>query len=122
MYKVGDVARVKKDLKYDEVYGGLGFILSMEKYSGKNVTITDILYGGYYSIDLDHGDCKWTNEMLEDIYIVEVESTSDKSELDKYKELTSLLLGEIKLIDRTRYEDVKHFITELRADLSELVG
>ena len=121
-YKVGDKVKIREDLKRDKNYGGLGFIDSMEKYIGKETIITEVCYGGDYRINLDGGSCMWSDGMLNDVEIEEGKTKLDKSELDKYKELTSLLLGEIKLIDRTRYEDVKHFITELRADLSELVG
>lgn len=74
-----------------------------------------------YELD-DPGDFLFKQNELELVESTDViiETLVEQSELDKYKELTLLLLKEIKLLDRNKHDDILHFITELRPDLSKL--
>lgn len=65
-HKVGDVVKVRDDLKSKVEYGGIEFLNSyMNKYLGKEVTI-EILHKDYYEIEEDGNLCCWTDEMFED--------------------------------------------------------
>jgi hypothetical protein len=66
-YKVGDKVRIREDLITNKRYNGLSFIPSMEQYKGKVATITNIIFGDHYIIDLDDNDWCWADEMFEDI-------------------------------------------------------
>lgn len=65
-YKVGDMVRVRKNLKPGRVYGGCGFIKSMQDSLNELATIKEIgigYNGNYYKLDISPW-C-WTDEMLE---------------------------------------------------------
>jgi hypothetical protein len=66
-YKVGDKVRIREDLITNKRYNGLSFIPSMEQYKGKVATITNIIFGDHYIIDLDDNEWCWADEMFEDI-------------------------------------------------------
>ena len=63
-YKVGDKVRVRNDLVFGKKYGKCTFVVGMDKYSGKIMTIGDINLGCYNFIE-DTGRWCWTDEMLE---------------------------------------------------------
>lgn len=65
-YNVGDKVRVRKDLKAGKRYGADVFILDMEKYSGKTMTVDAIISTGRYELKEDVRHWHWTDEMLED--------------------------------------------------------
>ena len=65
-YKVGDIVRVRDDLKGGAVYGGRSFNVFMEPVRGKKVKILSSGECGYWI----EGDCKglcFTDEMLEPV-------------------------------------------------------
>lgn len=75
-YKVGDRVRVRSDLKDGEIYGCYDFSEGMEKYRGKNVTISFAL-DGCYNIEEDGGKHTWTDKMLG--WLVEDELTAEEA-------------------------------------------
>jgi hypothetical protein len=67
-YKVGDKVKIREDLIIGKRYNnGITFISNMAQYMGKVATITNIIFGDHYIIDLDDNDYCWTDEMFEDI-------------------------------------------------------
>lgn len=67
-YKVGDKVRIREDLIIGERYNnGITFISDMAQYMGKVATITNIIFGDHYIIDLDDNNWCWADEMFEDI-------------------------------------------------------
>lgn len=74
-YQVGDVVRIRPDIKSDIRYfmrsgpksgHEPGGIEDVERYAGQVCTITSHAYG-YYSIDYDNGRWCWSDEMLEPV-------------------------------------------------------
>ena len=123
-YKVGDKVRIRKDLKPGELEVAgkeMRIAMCMVNHNGKEAVVTKLLNSNRnydYEIDIDRGNSYWSDEMLE--IPVTVTVAVDKTELEKYKELTTLLFRELEIADDVRYKDVAHFITVLRPDLSEL--
>lgn len=82
--KVGDVVKIKENLKVDKVYGGVTFVSDMKKYRGKQAKITNLSeyyynhgrfcknLNGYYSLDIDNGEYVWSDNILEPIKKYEV--------------------------------------------------
>lgn len=69
-FKVGDKVRVRKDLKVNEFYGGIGFVRPMEEFKGKIVTIKKAYISKYskveiYHIKEDSFNWNFTEKMLE---------------------------------------------------------
>jgi len=121
-YKVGDKVKIREDLIPGEEYGKDE--LYFNSYMGQDVgkiatiaTIEDRESGKRYTLAIQEGCSSgwWNDEMLEDVVTV-------KTEPNEYKELASLLLEEIKLLDIGRYNDLLHCITILRPDLSKIVS
>ena len=75
-YKVGDKVKVRSDLQDGEIYGCYDFSEGMEKYKGKNVTISFAL-DGCYDIEEDRGKYTWTDKMFEGL--VDDELTAEKA-------------------------------------------
>jgi len=123
-YKVGDKVKIREGLIEDEDYDDVDFVEGMEEFMGKVATIISSNEKGY-RIDIDENEWCWSDGMIEDyIELPEkdiVENTTVRTEPNIYKELASLLLEEIKLLDRGRYDDLLHCITILRPDLSKIV-
>jgi len=71
-YKVGDVVKVRDDLKVDNIYGNVDFAEGMREFLGKEVTIADIFNNCYYIKETNNYDWhtddyyEWTDEMFED--------------------------------------------------------
>ena len=63
MLKVGDKVKIKSNLVLGESYGNNSFILDMEDYKGKIVTINEIR-GEFYYIEEDEHKWGWTLEMF----------------------------------------------------------
>ena len=81
-YKVGDKVRIREDLIIGELYDDFTFVDDIIKYKGKVATITSVrLFIDCYSIDLDNGTWRWTDEMFED-----VENTSKNVDIGYYLE------------------------------------
>lgn len=66
-YKVGDKVRVRKDLVVDKRYGIDVFTEGMKKYSGKTMTVVNIISTGKYEFKEDNKTWSWTDEMLENV-------------------------------------------------------
>ncbi len=64
--KVGDIVKIKENLKVKELYGGKTFAIDMKKYCGKQARITCIYTHGY-NLDIDGGKWHWTDDMLEPV-------------------------------------------------------
>lgn len=64
-YKVGDKARVRRDLVVGGEYGGWYFDLKMSSKKGVTLTVDGIDLEDYYI--MDDGSEYWTDEMLEDV-------------------------------------------------------
>ena len=62
-YKIGDKVRVREDLEVGERYGKNLFVLAMDLFKGKIVTIQDIIIDGYRIIE-DHTQWCWSDEMF----------------------------------------------------------
>lgn len=73
-YKVGDKARVLKDLKINSKYGNCKFMFDMVSMLGKTVTIKAV-YDKHYAIE-EFG-YPWSDEMLEPITTKTVLTTTD---------------------------------------------
>lgn len=79
MFKVGDKVRIREDLEAGKVYGGVNFISLMREFLGKEVTITDVSYGGNFLLDIDEDRFFWSTEMFEP----KTDSGSEVLELSK---------------------------------------
>jgi hypothetical protein len=64
--KVGDKAKIKKNLGFGVSYGGQTFISDMACFEERSVTI-DYVTDGWYAIKEDHNKWCWTDEMFESI-------------------------------------------------------
>lgn len=73
-YKVGEKAKVRKDLKIGEYYGGYLFNNSMSELKGNSVTIS---YTGLSSYSIRESDRPWSEEMFEPV--------GEEEQIVKYK-------------------------------------
>lgn len=70
-YHVGDRVKVRNDLKIDEAHSGDNgnykdsFVSDMSNYTGKVVTISEVISEGRYSIEEDEGDWNWVDDMFD---------------------------------------------------------
>lgn len=79
-YKVGDKVRVRKDLKENTFYNGIGFAREMEQFCGKVAEIDKVFddsSGVYYIKEDRHGYAWNEDKYLQDIlHKLELEETS----------------------------------------------
>ena len=94
-YKVGDMVKVREDLKVDEVYGADSFEPEMAEHRGKLANITKVR-DNTYRIDLDNGDWNWTDEMFEDVSDIK-DNTLTVADLSKYIIMDSLVSNPLVL-------------------------
>ena len=66
-YKVGDKVRVRNDLVVNEKYGNDTFIVGMESYSGKTLTVSEITPKNKYKLKEVVCYFNWTDEMFEGV-------------------------------------------------------
>ena len=77
-YKVGDIVRIREDLKIDN--RGASVVNDMLRYRGSYMTIRKVLgeYDGYdtYLLENDSGYFSWNDYMFEEIVtpIIDIES------------------------------------------------
>lgn len=64
-FEVGDLVKVREDLKILKEYDGFSIFPDMAPYRGKKTVITKMSYGGSFKIDCDEGDWNWSPSMLE---------------------------------------------------------
>lgn len=102
-YKVGDIVRVRNDLKDGEIYGCYEFSEGMEKHKGKNVTISFAL-DGCYDIEEDRGKYTWTDKMFEGL--VEDELTAEEAIRLKAEMCGTIPCFKCKLSGRNNGEDI----------------
>lgn len=62
-YNVGDIVKVKEDLKMNEIYGEYYIASDMLKLSGRKVTIQSVEYDSYRILE---SGFYWTDEMFEE--------------------------------------------------------
>ena len=100
---VGDLVRLRSDLKEDERYGVETFTGSMLKNSGKVVEVSDVFeFGGFESIPRgtvftiagDPEKFQYTPEMVEEI--ISKEETKKKKRLSSKSDLSSDLVSIVK--------------------------
>lgn len=100
---VGDLVRLRSDLKEDERYGVETFTGSMLKNSGKVVEVSDVFeFGGFESIPRgtvftitgDPDQYQYTPEMVEEI--ISKEETKKKKRLSSKSDLSSDLVTIVK--------------------------
>ena len=75
-YKVGDKARVRKDLRRGSAYNHWRVVDAMMKHRGKTVTIAAVNFNSYH-IKEDGATWVWTDEMLETACAEKIIITSD---------------------------------------------
>lgn len=73
-YKIGDIVKIKENLKVDEYYGDETFVYDMRGYRGRQAKITHIYTHGY-DLDIDDGKWFWTDDMLEPVSYKKYEVT-----------------------------------------------
>ncbi len=87
-FKVGDKARVRKDLEIGQTYSNFTYLNIMEEFKGKIVTIKSIS-ASHYILEEDKKELGWGEAMLEAVndtkYITIKEKTLKKYQ-DKIKE------------------------------------
>lgn len=79
-YKIGDIVRVRKDLKHDGAQYYMyddkkihdSFVWPMDSYTGKEVEIAAITLSGKYRIKDDDYGYNWVDEMFEDAVVFKV--------------------------------------------------
>lgn len=62
-YKVGDIVKVKEDLKTNQIYGEYYVASDMLKFSGRTVTIKSVEHDSYR---IEETHFYWTDEMFEE--------------------------------------------------------
>ena len=65
-YKVGDIVRLRSDIKLNKAYGSCCFIEYMCKFEGKKLTIAYVLKDCYL-IREDREIWYWSDEMFEEV-------------------------------------------------------
>lgn len=103
-YKVGEKVRVRKDLKENTFYNGVGFVREMEQFCGKVVEI-DKVYGdgsGAYFIKEDRCRYAWSEEMFEPV-ITNFDKV--KEELEVGEEDKTLCCVVCNAVHRVRNEE-----------------
>lgn len=119
-YNIGDRVKIKEDLEYDEIYGGVYVTDIMLKYRGEVAEIAEVnsnFNDRYILKDCGHW---WFNEdMLEPIndsyeYISkETEKTKEKTSLEKALELLNMTEEEMnKEYNRRKYVPLAEEIEE----------
>lgn len=99
-YEVGDIVRVRKDLKAGNDNGKLFVTSDMAELAGKLVTIFEI-NGNYYRIV--ENDFLWTDDFFED---KDEEEKEEKS--DEYEDIIDKVLSE--MTEETKDTLIKQFI------------
>lgn len=62
-YNVGDIVKVKEDLKMNQIYGEYYVASDMLKFCGRKVTIKSVEYDSYTILE---SGFYWTDEMFEE--------------------------------------------------------
>ena len=92
-YNVGDRVKIKEDLEYDEIYGGVYVTDTMLKYRGEIAEIAEVNsnFNDRYILK-DCGIYWFHKDMLEPINdsILETEKTKEKTSLEKALELLNM--------------------------------
>lgn len=95
---VGDLVRLRSDLKKDEKYGADTFTESMLKNRGKIVEVSDVFefgqFGTVFTIAGDPMEYHYTPEMIEEI--ISKEETKKKKRLSSKSDLSSDLASIVK--------------------------
>lgn len=91
-YNVGDIVKVKEDLKMNEIYGEYYVASDMLKFSGRKVTIKSVEYDSYRILE---SGFYWTDEMFEET--IKTEEIDIDSRVDN--EATSADLSTRDLFD-----------------------
>ena len=77
MYKVGDIVRVREDLKLHEIYDEYYVTKEMLRFAGRNVTIKYVEYDSYR---IEEMGLYWTDGMFEEN--IKPAETDDDSRVD----------------------------------------
>ena len=96
-YEVGDIVKVRKDLKAGNDNGKLFVTSDMAELAGKLVTIYDI-DGDYYHIV--ENDFLWTDDFFED--------KENEKKSDEYEDIIDRVLSE--MTEETKNKLIKQFI------------
>ena len=96
-YEVGDIVKVRKDLKAGNDNGKLFVTSDMAELAGKLVTIYDI-DGDYYHIV--ENDFLWTDDFFED--------KENEKKSDEYEDIIDRVLSE--MTEETKDKLIKQFI------------
>ena len=92
-YNIGDRVKIKEDLEYDEIYGGVYVTDTMLKYRGEVAEIAEVNsnFNDRYILK-DCGIYWFHKDMLEPINdsILETEKTKEKTSLEKALELLNM--------------------------------
>ena len=76
-FKVGDKARVKKNLRVGKIYDGIYFSTTMDKFKGKVVEIVNI-FDNYYGLKEDEWNFYFSDNMLEPAFTKQDLKAGDK--------------------------------------------
>lgn len=96
-YEVGDIVRVRKDLKAGQDYGSLCACYPMAKLAGELVTISSVNNDNYH-IEEDDGLYFWIDNFFED----------EEEKSDEYKDIIDRVLSE--MTEETKDKLIKEFI------------
>lgn len=64
-FKIGNMVKVRENLKADKFYGCLWFVDEMTEYCGKTATIIGTYKNMFYFLNIDNETWGWSAEMLE---------------------------------------------------------
>ena len=96
-YKVGDIVKVREDLKAGQDYGSLCVCYPMVKLAGELVTISSVNNDNYH-IEEDDGLYFWIDNFFED----------EEEKSDEYKDIIDRVLSE--MTEETKDKLIKEFI------------
>lgn len=88
-FKVGDLVRVREDLRYGEHYKNIFFDKDMEVFKGYNAEIAEITKTYNYRLNIDNGYSVWTDEMLEPVEVETYETYIDRTYIPKEERPTN---------------------------------
>ena len=85
-YNVGDIVKVKEDLKMNQIYGEYYVASDMLKFSGRKVTIQSVEYDSYRILE---SGFYWTDERFEEIIETAEIDNDSRVNSDTYVDLST---------------------------------
>lgn len=107
-YKVGDIVKVREDLKEGNGIGNTFVNSSMVELAGKLVTISSVNDDEDYFIEEDDQTYYWIDDFFEDNEDCNIKKEEEEKKSDEYKDIIDKVLSEIT--EETKNKLIKELV------------